>query len=185
MPKDATVSKEEPEAETAKRTRKTSSIETVVADYDNLLSMIEEEIKTLKAGTSLTKSHNVKFLRTLYKNIETLKTHTIYISKHTTKQPKQPRQVTGVTGFQKPVKISKEMAKFIGWKEDEMHSRGEVTKYICDYISEHELQNKTDRRFIDIDYKLQKLFGLDSDNPIRYCDIQTRLKTQNHFPKDE
>ena len=83
------------------------------------------------------------------------------------------------------MKISKELAKFAGWPEEELHSRTDVTKYICNYIKENGLQG--DKNEIKLDNKLRKLLGphprKDLDKPLRWCDIQTGLKDQNHFPK--
>ena len=86
------------------------------------------------------------------------------------------------SGFLKPVKISKEMAKFTGWKSSDLKSRVQVTKYICDYIKKHDLQNPEDRREIVPDAKLRKLLDFDpkkSDQPLRYYSLQTYLKP--HF----
>jgi chromatin remodeling complex protein RSC6 len=164
---------------TAKRGRQTPTVDGVMADYEDLLSLIEEEIKTMKTARG-----DTKFLKYVYKRVSSLKSHTTRIAKH---PPKTPRLNAGSTGFQKPIKISRELAKFTGWPEDELRSRADVTKYICDYIARHDLQIKDDRRTIQLDSKLQKLLGWDSSSgkPFRYCDIQSCLKAQKHFPKDD
>jgi chromatin remodeling complex protein RSC6 len=89
------------------------------------------------------------------------------------------------SGFPKPVNISSEMAKFTGWNPEEPHSRVEVTKYICDYIKENNLQNPADRREIQPDSKLQKLLGLKNkeDEGLKYYSLQTHLK--KHFVKKD
>jgi upstream activation factor subunit UAF30 len=100
------------------------------------------------------------------------------------KKKKSGRTNNKNSGFLKPVPISKEMAKFTGWNQDELRSRVEVTKYICDYISQHDLQNPEDRRQIRPDTRLQKLLGFNpkkSKEPLRYYSLQTHLK--HHFPK--
>ena len=91
-----------------------------------------------------------------------------------------------VSGFLKPVKISKEMAKFTGWDANELKSRVDVTKYLCDYIKVHNLQNPEDRRQIIADSKLSKLLKYDSKtetSPLTYFLIQKCLK--NHFIKSD
>lgn len=45
------------------------------------------------------------------------------------------------SGLQKPLKISKEMADFAGWNYDELHSRVDVTKVVCEYV-----KNKKDSK---------------------------------------
>jgi chromatin remodeling complex protein RSC6 len=98
----------------------------------------------------------------------------------------QSQRTTTNSGFLKPVMISGEMANFTGWNPKELRSRVEVTKYICDYIKEHNLQDPTDRRQIKPDSKLQKLLGYNpktSDQALRYYSLQTHLK--QHFPKTD
>ena len=88
------------------------------------------------------------------------------------------------SGFLKPVSISKEMSTFAGWKPDELHSRVDVTKYICNYIKENNLQNPDDKRQITPDAKLKKLLNYtvkDGEPPLKYYSLQTYLK--QHFPK--
>jgi len=90
------------------------------------------------------------------------------------------------SGFLKPVKISKEMAKFTGWDAGLPRSRVEVTKFLCNYIKEHELQNPADRRQILADDKLTKLLKYDvkkEKEPLTYFRVQTCLK--NHFIKPD
>ena len=91
------------------------------------------------------------------------------------------------SGFLKPVKISNEMAKFTGWNANELRSRVDVTKYLCNYIRENNLQNPKDRRQIIADAKLSKLLNYDNkkDNsePLTYYRIQSYIKP--HFIKPE
>ena len=86
----------------------------------------------------------------------------------------------------KPVKISKEMTDFTGWAPDELKSRVDVTKYICGYIREKDLQNPKDRRQIQPDTKLQALLHLSKkdlkDEPLTYYTLQKKI--QGHFVKD-
>ena len=80
------------------------------------------------------------------------------------------------------MKISKEMAKFTGWNPTELKSRVDVTKYICKYIRDNNLQNPDDRRQIVADPKLSKLLEYDSkkeEKPLTYYRIQTFMK--KHF----
>lgn len=58
--------------------------------------------------------------------------------------------------FMQPMKISKELAAVIG--EGPM-PRTEVTKKIWAYIKKHNLQDAKNKRNINPDEKLQKIFG--------------------------
>jgi chromatin remodeling complex protein RSC6 len=78
------------------------------------------------------------------------------------------------------------MAKFTGWNADELKSRVDVTKYLCNYIKEKNLQNPKDRRQIIADTKLAKLLDYDNKKdtqPLTYFLIQSHLK--KHFIKSD
>ena len=175
------VHEPEPEPEVVEETpttkqRKVVDRDSVLDDFDTLIASVEAEIESLRQNSKGT--GNVKFLRTLNKNIKMLRTHTSRVMK----KKKTERKNTTTSGFLKPVTISPEMAKFTGWDAKDPRSRVEVTKYICDYIKEHDLQNPSDRREIRPDTKLQKLLGVSNDGPaLKYYSLQTHLK--KHFPK--
>ena len=90
------------------------------------------------------------------------------------------------SGFMKPVKISKDMTKFTGWDASELKSRVDVTRYICNYVKEHDLQNPADRRQIVPDKKLRNLLKLDKaalkEEPLTYYSLQKKI--QPHFLKE-
>lgn len=156
--------------------RKVVDRDSVLEDFDSLIAAVEAEIESLRQNSKGT--GNVKFLRSLNKNIKVLRTHTSRVMK----KKKTERKNTTTSGFLKPVTISSEMAKFTGWDAKDPRSRVEVTKYICDYIKEHDLQNPSDRREIRPDAKLQKLLGVSNDGTaLKYYSLQTHLK--KHFPK--
>ena len=79
----------------------------------------------------------------------------------------------------KPVKISKDMQKFTGFKDDQLVSRVDVTKSICNYVKEHNLQKQEDRRQFTPDEKLAKLLG--TKEPLTYYALQQQI--QPHFTK--
>ncbi|MBX9759976.1 MAG: SWIB/MDM2 domain-containing protein [Beijerinckiaceae bacterium] len=62
----------------------------------------------------------------------------------------------GGSALQKPVQPSKELAAIVGATP---LPRTEVTKKVWDYIKANNLQNEKDRRSIDADEKLEKIFG--------------------------
>ena len=160
-----------------KKARKTPTPESVLLDFDDLVESINIEIQNLRDGPSKTKG--IKFLRSLNKRIKTLRGQTGRVMKQ---KKKTGRSNNKNSGFLKPVPISAEMAKFTGWDPSQLRSRVEVTKFICDYISEHDLQNPEDRRQIKPDTKLQRLLGYNPKKerePLKYYSLQTHLK--KHF----
>jgi chromatin remodeling complex protein RSC6 len=157
-------------------TRKLVNRESILDGFDTLSKMIDSEIQTLRECSQKTKG--IKFLRTLNKNIKALRTQSTKVMK---KKATAVRKNNNNSGFLKPVPISKEMAQFTGWKDDQLRSRVEVTKYICDYITQHNLQNPEDRRQIIPDDRLRGLLQLNGQEDLRYYSLQTHLK--RHFPK--
>ena len=81
----------------------------------------------------------------------------------------------------KPVSISSDMCKFAGWNKTEKHSRVDVTKNICNYIKENDLQNPEDRRKIIPDSKLKSILRLGDKEkePLTYYSLQKHI--QVHF----
>lgn len=163
--------------------RQVPTKESVIADFDDIIKSIDDEITTMRESKNKTKG--VKFLRTLNKRLKNLKTQTSRV-KHRNSTVKRENSSSNNSGFLKPVKISSEMAKFTGWDVNELKSRVDVTKYLCNYIRENSLQNPKDRRQIIADPKLAKLIKFDSkkeNEPLTYYRLQTYLKS--HFIKPE
>jgi len=154
--------------------------ESVLALFDELIKSCDDEITTIRSGDGKTKG--TQFLRSLNAKLKKLQKQTARVAKG-----KKVRKIgeQSNSGFLKPVKVTDEMSNFAGWNAGELHSRVDVTKFICNYVKENDLQNPADRRKIVPDTKLKKLFGLKANDkePIPYFQIQKLLK--GHFPKAE
>ena len=92
--------------------------------------------------------------------------------------PKRP------SALQKPVAISNELCKFLGFEPDTEHSRQEVTATINAFIKDNNIQNPENRRFIllegsDAATRLKALLR-DPDQPVTFFNIQRYLKP--HYP---
>ena len=165
----------------SKKEKELANKKNIVDEFDLIINMLNSEIQSSRENSS--KTTNVKFLRLVNKHIKSLQTQCVRVMKQKNTSVRQNNN----SGFQKPVKISTELSKFTGWSENELRSRVDVTKYICDYIATNNLQNPEDKRQILPDSKLQKLLGFNpekTDKPLYYYGIQTYLKNQKHFPKD-
>jgi len=95
--------------------------------------------------------------------------------------PKRP------SALQKPVAISNELCKFLGFEPDTEHARQEVTATINAYIKNNNLQNPENRRFIllegsDAATSLKALLR-NPDQPVTFFNIQRYLKP--HYPMSE
>jgi chromatin remodeling complex protein RSC6 len=99
--------------------------------------------------------------------------------------PDAPKKVSAL---QKPVVISNELCKFLGFEPNTEHSRQEVTASINAYIKANDLQDPKNRRFIllegsDAGLSLKKLLR-DPDQPVTFFNIQRYLKP-HYPPKDD
>jgi chromatin remodeling complex protein RSC6 len=174
----------EPVEGDGKRQRRVVTKESVLEDFDQLLKDVEAEVEALRnTDAKKTKSKGVKFMRAVGKRVKGLRNDASRMMK-TRKQSTRPKNTS--SGFMKPVQISSEMAKFTGWEPDVPRSRVDVTKYLCQYIRENDLQNPEDRRIIRPDSQLKSLLNLqgqDSEkNPLTYYSLQKSI--QHHFTND-
>jgi len=185
-PKDAieTVDEASPtEAEVdVKRQRRVVTKESVLDDFDQLLKEVEAEIEALRnPDAKKTKSKGVKFIRMVGKRVKGIRNDAGRVMR-TRKASTRPKNTS--SGFMKPVQISQEMAKFTGWEPDVPRSRVDVTKYLCQYIREKDLQNPADRRIIRPDSELKSLLKLqdESKDPLTYYSLQKSI--QHHFTNE-
>jgi chromatin remodeling complex protein RSC6 len=92
----------------------------------------------------------------------------------TDKKPRPP------SGFAKPTHISDEMCEFLGIPTGSELARTEVTKRVLAYVKDNELQNKENKRVIEVDDKLKALLRPADDEVVTYFSIQRLLKV--HYP---
>jgi len=161
--------------------KKLVTSEGVVGVVNNVVLQLKGEVANAKARkdreAASTLNDAIKHLNSIRKPIEKLA------------RSKPPRKQISIdankNGFLKPVRISPELAKFLGCSPDEMKSRVQVTQNICKYISDNELQNPKNRREILVDSTLQNLlrFNPEVDGNLTYYQIQTYI--QPHFLKGE
>lgn len=106
---------------------------------------------------------------------------------HKKKDKVNKRSSTNLSGIQKPGKLTPEMYAFTGFDPDKEYSRVDVTKHICNYIREHDLQNPDDKRHIMVekDQALMKALNYSSgvDPRLSYPLIQRFIKV--HVSKPE
>jgi len=171
---------EEKTAEPQKRTKRPPPTqETILEEFENIIQSIDDQIQVIREEDG--KPGGIKFLRQLNKSVKALRNNTSKVIKKRVKSTKK-KTVSANSGFLKPVPISGAMAEFAGWEPDQLRSRVDVTKYICNYISENNLQNPDDKREIKPDNKLQKLLKFNPESakaPLRYYSLQSHLK--QHF----
>ena len=125
-------------------------------------------------------------LKTLHNNLKILQKEVVKERKELLKNSnknKKKKKKNKLSGFAVPTKITKKLANFLQVEEDSKISRTFVTKFICKYIKDNNLQNPENKKIIIPDEKFKILFDgqLDEQNNLEYFNIQTYLK--EHFIK--
>lgn len=154
--------------------RRVVNNEEIEKSFDELTVSLEAELKSLRED----KAHSVgiRYLRSLARQVKSLKADCFRLL---SRKVRKPSARNGNSGFMKSVKISADMAKFCNFKVDQLVSRVDVTKAICNYVKEKNLQNPADRRQFTPDEKLATLLGV--KEVITYYTLQKHI--QKHFPK--
>jgi chromatin remodeling complex protein RSC6 len=161
---------------TSSRRRKYTR-EDVERACDGYLDRLSEQLELTRQDKN--RKVRVKDWNDLLKEARKLKSIVV----RATKKTKNSSKGNSSSGFMKPVNISSQMAKFTGWNVEEPHSRLDVTRFICQYIKENNLQDENDGRKIIPDKKLKKLLDYhpSKEEPLTYCYLQK--KVQPHFVK--
>lgn len=156
------------------KVRRVVNNEEIEKSFDELYNSLETELKSLRED----KNHSVgiRYLRSLARQVKSLKADCFRLL---SRKVRKPSARNGNSGFMKSVKISVDMAKFCNFKADQLVSRVDVTKAICNYVKEKNLQNPADRRQFTPDEKLATLLGV--KEVITYYTLQKHI--QKHFPK--
>jgi upstream activation factor subunit UAF30 len=157
-----------------KRTRRVATKDTLRADFDNLWTEYAEELSVKKkAGKKLSIE---KYLHKLQADVYKL------LKIRPLGDEKKPRGENN-SGFMKPVNISPELANFIKVNSTEPITRVAITKKICEYIKEKDLQNPKDRREIIPDPSLKRIFSLTETEPEPLTYYSMQKKIQSHIFK--
>jgi hypothetical protein len=153
-------------------------------DRDELKIELDHFLNRLQAELDTTRELKKRIIplqtwKSLVKDFKSLKNATL----RSVKKRKKTTNPNSQSGFNKPVKISKELAQFAGWDDSELKSRREVTKFICDYIKNNNLQNPQDKRVINADDKLSELLNYSEGNEDKLTYFYLQKKIQPHFAK--
>lgn len=98
--------------------------------------------------------------------------------------PESERKPRTPSGFAKPTYLSPVMCEFLNLPAGSELARTEVTKRVLGYVKEHDLQNKEQKRIIDVDDKLRTLLNPEPNEPVTYFSIQRLLKVHYVKPDD-
>ena len=153
--------------------------ETPLTTTEKFTALIED----LTSQLDLTKALVTK-VKTLQKEVTKLSRGKKSPRKAAEVDPDAPKRPSAL---QKPVAISNELCKFLGFEANTEHSRQEVTAAVNKYIKDNELQDPENRRFIKLEGtpKGEALKSLlrNPDQPVTFFNIQRYLKP--HYPMSE
>lgn len=156
------------------KVRRVVNNEEIEKSFDELSKSLDDELQALRDDK--THAIGIRYLRSLARQVKSLKTDCFRLLSRKTRKPSQR---SGNSGFMKAVKITSAMSKFCGFKEEQLVSRVDVTKSICNYVKNNNLQNPADRRQFTPDDKLAKLLA--TTETITYYTLQKHI--QQHFVK--
>jgi chromatin remodeling complex protein RSC6 len=140
-------------------------LELVIKDLETLM----ETSKSLSARMKVFHREQLKYSRKKSRKVEV------------ETDPDAPKVIASIN---KPVVISNELCKFLGFPVDTEHSRNEVTTSINKFVKENELQDPTNKRYIRLEGSpaAEQLKALlrNPDQPLTFFNIQRYLKP--HYP---
>jgi chromatin remodeling complex protein RSC6 len=140
------------------------------ATTENVVKVLTDKIANL---TSLNKEIVVA-LKQVVKSYDKLQKVVDKIQKKRENARKSP------SGFAKPNKISDELCDFIGVPHGTEKSRTDITRYINNYVKEHNLNKPTNRRIILPDDKLRAILNVKNDEEVTFFILQRLIS--HHFP---
>jgi chromatin remodeling complex protein RSC6 len=94
---------------------------------------------------------------------------------------KRGRKKGQATGLSKPFPVSNLLCEFIGKPVGTEMARAEVTKYLHQYIKEHNLQDQNNRQYFRPDPALQSLFKLSPNDESRMHLFSVQKHMNEHF----
>jgi len=161
--------------EVKKRMRRVVNKKSFYDDFESFVDQVNNFLESVKneKGTKNAKNLIVKKLKQLQND-----SYKLLRIKNLFSEKKSGGDVN--SGFMKPIKISPDLATFFQSNPEEPMTRVQVTKKLCQYIKEKDLQNPEDRREIIPDDKLKSLFNLGSEK-LTYYSMQKQI--QQHIYK--
>lgn len=170
------------------RTRRVVTKESLISSIQELNTHLEAELSKQRENGE---KHVIgkRFVSRVHKALRVIESD----AKKVLKMKSINRKADATSGFMKPVMISDEMAKFTGLDKNGAYPRPTITKFVCEYIKSHNLQNPKDRREFTVDSALQRLLKYDPKNPpkdeqghaipMTYFRLQKYM--QHHFKQAE
>lgn len=132
-------------------------------DIASSIMSLKSEVSTLYAKLKLLERAVNKEVKTLNKAV----------SRNKQKGNRKP------SGFAKSSKISDSLCVFMNKPSGSEVARTEVTKYIINYIKDHNLQRPENKKFINPDTELKSLLEVPEGDELSYFNLQKYMN--KHF----
>ena len=145
-----------------------SKSDMMMKDVDETFNILLLDIKELVKDTR----NKTSQIKTLHNKVN--KTFKILRKEKRNKRDQNNKP----SGFNQPIHISHELAKFLELEED-IIARTTATKLVHNYIKKNELKDTTDGRIINPDDNLRNLLKLKSEEELTFFNIQKYLNI--HF----
>tara|TARA_X000000950_G_C13614292_1_gene536628 strand:+ start:128 stop:625 length:498 start_codon:yes stop_codon:yes gene_type:complete len=143
---------------------------------NNICDNTEESIKTLINSVNTIKAALTEVVSQIKALDKKIKKEKKSQSKQTVSTASKTRKPTGLA---LPTTISNELADFMKESCDKKIARTDVTSYLIKYIKSNNLQDKDDKRNINPDEKLDKLFLNPNNEKITFFNLQKFIN--HHF----
>lgn len=158
-----------------KRNRRVVSKESFYNDFESFVEQFGTFLEAVKGEKGIKNTKNL-----IAKKLKLLQNDSYKLLKiRHLRDDKKPKTENN-SGFMKPIKISNDLASFLDTNPEEPITRVHVTKKLCQYIKEKDLQNPADRREIVPDEKLKNLFNMGTEK-LTYYSMQKQI--QQHIFK--
>lgn len=156
----------------------------ILSELSSISTTLHSMAKDLKAKSETTAVS--RELQRIAKRVAALKKPVEKLSKPK-KIKRAPTGDTKPNGFNIKMHITKDFCTFAGWKESDKYSRTDVTRFLCNYVEQHRLQNPQNGREIVPDEKLRLILQYDgsSEPPLTYYYLQKKIKHIFIRPEDE
>jgi upstream activation factor subunit UAF30 len=163
-----------PNSSEKQRKHRVVNFETVSTDMTSILTLIEAQIRQIREnatgdGVQTGVRTGVRFLASIASKLKRLQKD---VSRASKAKPKRVVQTGVLSGFTLPRTVSSEMSTFAGWELGAKKSRIEITKAICSYIKENNLNDPKERKNVIMDEKLRSLLKYTEPASIPYYSLQ-------------
>jgi upstream activation factor subunit UAF30 len=164
------------EVKDKKRNRRVVNKESFYNDFEAFVEQFNGFLETIKVEKGTKNSKTV-----MSKKLKQLQNDSYKLLKIKYLRDENKPKTENNSGFMKPIKISNDLASFLETNAEDPITRVHVTKKLCQYIKEKDLQNPADRREIVPDQKLKALFNMLPDEKLTYYSMQKQI--QQHIFK--